>query len=188
MPFGVSVQGLAAGLGIEEPITSPTFALAQHYPLPRGGAGAGGLVHLDLYRLELPAAWLALKYPLFLERQNHPGRRLINELCRVSSTLGDDLTVNDPMRRKIDEIIQRLDASAQDNSLQVRLLTVDDVPVEQMIGMSGIEISPRSARAQIASALHVVVQIGRLSDGRRRLLSLSEIVGMEGEECTDQRG
>lgn len=63
-----------------------------------------------LLRLELPAAWLALKDPLFLERQNHPGRRLINELCRVSSTLGDDLTVNDPMRRKIDEIIQRLDA------------------------------------------------------------------------------
>jgi tRNA threonylcarbamoyladenosine biosynthesis protein TsaE len=46
------VQGLAAGLGITEPITSPTFALAQHYPLPR----TGGLVHLDLYRLEQPAA------------------------------------------------------------------------------------------------------------------------------------
>lgn len=58
--------------------------------------------------------------------------------------------------------------------------------IEQMIGMSGIEISPRSARAQIASALHVVVQIGRLSDGRRRLLSLSEIVGMEGEVVTMQ--
>lgn len=58
--------------------------------------------------------------------------------------------------------------------------------IEQMIGMSGIEISPRSARAQIASALHVVIQIGRLSDGRRRLLSLSEIVGMEGEVITMQ--
>ena len=58
--------------------------------------------------------------------------------------------------------------------------------IEQMIGMSGIEISPRSARAQIASALHIVVQIGRLSDGRRRLLSLSEIVGMEGEVVTMQ--
>lgn len=45
------VQGLASGLGIEEPVTSPTFALAQHY---EGGSGA--LVHLDLYRLELPAA------------------------------------------------------------------------------------------------------------------------------------
>jgi pilus assembly protein CpaF len=58
--------------------------------------------------------------------------------------------------------------------------------IEQMIGMSGIEISPRSARAQIASALHVVIQIGRLSDGRRRLISVSEIAGMEGEVITMQ--
>lgn len=58
--------------------------------------------------------------------------------------------------------------------------------IEQMIGMSGIDISPRSARAQIASALNVVIQIGRLSDGRRRLLSVSEIVGMEGETITMQ--
>ncbi|WP_375196216.1 CpaF family protein [Sphingobium sp.] len=58
--------------------------------------------------------------------------------------------------------------------------------VEQMIGMSGIDISPRSARAQIASALNVIVQVGRLADGRRRLLSLSEITGMEGEVITMQ--
>jgi pilus assembly protein CpaF len=58
--------------------------------------------------------------------------------------------------------------------------------VEQMIGMSGIEISPRSARAQIASAIHAVIQVARLSDGRRRLVSLSEITGMEGEVVTMQ--
>jgi pilus assembly protein CpaF len=58
--------------------------------------------------------------------------------------------------------------------------------VEQMIGMSGIEVSPRSARAQIASAIHVVVQVGRLSDGRRRILSLSEVTGMEGETISMQ--
>jgi len=58
--------------------------------------------------------------------------------------------------------------------------------VEQMIGMSGIEISPTSARAQIASAINVVVQIGRQADGRRRLLSLSEIIGMEGPTITMQ--
>ena len=45
------VQGLAAAAGIEEPITSPTFALSQHYP-----QGEPPLVHLDLYRLELAAA------------------------------------------------------------------------------------------------------------------------------------
>ena len=58
--------------------------------------------------------------------------------------------------------------------------------VEQMIGMSGIEISPRSARAQIASAIHTVIQVARLSDGRRRLVSLSEITGMEGDVVTMQ--
>jgi tRNA threonylcarbamoyladenosine biosynthesis protein TsaE len=49
------VQGIAAGLGIDEAITSPTFALAQHY----GGQAAGrstALVHLDLYRLEQASA------------------------------------------------------------------------------------------------------------------------------------
>ena len=58
--------------------------------------------------------------------------------------------------------------------------------VEQMIGMSGVDISPVSARAQIASAINVVVQIGRQADGRRRLLSLSELVGMEGQTITMQ--
>ena len=58
--------------------------------------------------------------------------------------------------------------------------------VEQMIGMSGIDIPARSARAQIASALNVVIQVGRLSDGRRKLLSLSELTGMEGEVVTMQ--
>jgi len=58
--------------------------------------------------------------------------------------------------------------------------------VEQMIGMSGIDISPRSARAQIASALHVVVQVARLSDGRRKVVSVSELTGMEGDVITMQ--
>lgn len=58
--------------------------------------------------------------------------------------------------------------------------------VEQMIGMSGIDVPARSARNQIASAIHVVVQVARLSDGRRRLVSLSEISGMEGEVITMQ--
>ena len=53
--------------------------------------------------------------------------------------------------------------------------------VEQMIGMSGIDISPKSARSQIASAIHVVLQLERLSDGRRRLTSIAEVTGMEGE-------
>ncbi|MFZ9396568.1 MAG: CpaF family protein, partial [Erythrobacter sp.] len=58
--------------------------------------------------------------------------------------------------------------------------------VEQMIGMSGIDMPARAARAQIASAINVVIQVSRLSDGRRKVTSLSEITGMEGETITMQ--
>lgn len=51
------VQGLAEELGIGEPITSPSFALAQHYGGQDAAGAATALVHLDLYRLEQgPAA------------------------------------------------------------------------------------------------------------------------------------
>ena len=52
--------------------------------------------------------------------------------------------------------------------------------------MSGIDIPAKSSRAQIASALNVVVQVARLSDGRRKLVSISEITGMEGDVVTMQ--
>ena len=53
--------------------------------------------------------------------------------------------------------------------------------LEQMIGMAGMDLPIKSMRAQIASAIHVVVQLERMSDGKRRLISLNEITGMEGD-------
>ena len=58
--------------------------------------------------------------------------------------------------------------------------------VEQMVGMSGLDMPARSTRSQISSAIHVVVQVARLADGRRRLVSLSELTGMEGDVITMQ--
>jgi pilus assembly protein CpaF len=58
--------------------------------------------------------------------------------------------------------------------------------IEQMIGMSGVEMSPASARAQIASAIDVVVQVARLADGRRKVVSLAEVTGMESSTITMQ--
>jgi len=53
--------------------------------------------------------------------------------------------------------------------------------IENMVAMSGLDIPQRAVRSQIASAIHVVIQLTRLADGRRRLVSLQEITGMEGE-------
>jgi len=58
--------------------------------------------------------------------------------------------------------------------------------IEQMVGMNKMEITMASIRSQVASAIHVVIQLQRLSDGKRRLISLSEITGMEGEIVTMQ--
>ena len=66
------VQGLALACGIGEPITSPTFALAQHYP-----QGRPPLVHLDLYRLEAPGS----ADELFLQEEEEA--RAMNALMAV---------------------------------------------------------------------------------------------------------
>src|SRR5260221_1291660 len=53
--------------------------------------------------------------------------------------------------------------------------------LEQMIGMAGMPMTVASIRNQIASAINLVIQVQRLPDGKRRLTSVSEITGMEGE-------
>ncbi|MGR8950379.1 MAG: CpaF family protein [Gammaproteobacteria bacterium] len=58
--------------------------------------------------------------------------------------------------------------------------------LEQMIGMVGFDLPAKAVRSQIASAIHVVVQVNRFEDGTRRLVSLQEITGMEGDVITMQ--
>jgi pilus assembly protein CpaF len=56
--------------------------------------------------------------------------------------------------------------------------------IENMVSMTGISFPIRTMRAQIASAIDVVIQVSRLEDGTRHLTSLQEVNGMEGEIIT----
>ncbi|MGH3993158.1 MAG: CpaF family protein, partial [Pseudonocardiaceae bacterium] len=58
--------------------------------------------------------------------------------------------------------------------------------LETMISMASLDLPEKAMRQQIASAIQVVIQVGRLSDGTRKVIQLSEIVGMEGEVITMQ--
>ena len=58
--------------------------------------------------------------------------------------------------------------------------------LETMVAMAGFQLPPRAVKEQVASAINVVVQIARHSDGTRRLISLSEIIGMEEDVITMQ--
>jgi pilus assembly protein CpaF len=72
--------------------------------------------------------------------------------------------------------------------------------LEQMVGMAGMPMSLASTRSQISSAITLVIQLQRLPDGKRRMTSVSEITGMEGDviqmqeiyrfvkEHTDEKG
>jgi pilus assembly protein CpaF len=55
-----------------------------------------------------------------------------------------------------------------------------------MISMASLELPEKAMRQQIASAINLVIQISRLSDGTRKLMQVSEIVGMEGDVITMQ--
>ncbi|MDD5706014.1 MAG: tRNA (adenosine(37)-N6)-threonylcarbamoyltransferase complex ATPase subunit type 1 TsaE [Kiritimatiellae bacterium] len=56
-------QGLAAALGIRQPVTSPTFTIALEYPLPHGGV----FVHMDLYRLRHADEWMSTGIDDYIE-------------------------------------------------------------------------------------------------------------------------
>ena len=58
--------------------------------------------------------------------------------------------------------------------------------LEHMLGMAGLQLDTRSVRQQIGSALSVVIQVSRLSDGQRKIVSLQEITGTEGDVISMQ--
>ena len=58
--------------------------------------------------------------------------------------------------------------------------------IENMILMSGLDLPMRAIREQMASAIHMIIQIARLSDGTRKITHVTEIVGVEGDVVTMQ--
>lgn len=58
--------------------------------------------------------------------------------------------------------------------------------LETMVSMTGLNLPDKATRHQITSAINVVIQLARLSDGSRKMMSLYEIVGMEGDMITMQ--
>jgi pilus assembly protein CpaF len=58
--------------------------------------------------------------------------------------------------------------------------------LENMVGMTGINLPSRAVRTQIAAAVHLIAQVNRMRDGIRRVTNILEVVGMEGDVITTQ--
>jgi pilus assembly protein CpaF len=179
--------------------------LAELNILISGGTGSGKTTLLNALSTAIPdadriitiedAAELRLHQRHVLRLEARPkniegeGEISIRELVRNSLRMRPDrIIVGEVRAGEAFDMLQAMNTGHDGSMTTVHANTPRDAlsRVEQMIGMSGIDVPPRSARAQIASAIHVVVQIARLSDGRRKLVSLSEISGMEGDIITMQ--
>jgi pilus assembly protein CpaF len=58
--------------------------------------------------------------------------------------------------------------------------------LEVMVGMANANMAPRAIRQQVASAIDLMIQVARFSDGTRRLTHITELVGLEGDQVTMQ--
>jgi pilus assembly protein CpaF len=141
------------------------------------------------------AAELQLRQPHVVRLETRPpnieGRGEITqrELLRNALRMRPDRIILGEVRgAEALDMLQAMNTGHEGSMTTVHANTPRDAlaRLENMLAMAGFNAPTRVARAQIASAIGVVVQTNRLSDGRRRLTSIAEVTGMEGEMVTMQ--
>ncbi len=112
-------------------------------------------------------------------------RELVKNALRMRP---DRIIVGEVRAGEAFDMLQAMNTGHDGSMTTVHANSVRDAlsRVEQMIGMAGLEIAPRSVRQQIASAINIVIQTERMDDGRRRVVSIAELVGMEEDVITLQ--
>jgi len=170
-----------------------------------GGTGAGKTTLLNVMSAFVPAnerivtiedaAELQLKQEHVVRLETRPanleGKGQINQRDLVINSLRmrpDRIIVGEVRGPEALDMLQAMNTGHDGSLTTVHANTARDAlsRVETMVAMTGFDIPPQAVRQQVASALNVVIQVSRLSDGRRRLVSLQEITGMEGDIITMQ--
>jgi len=95
----------------------------------------------------------------------------------------DRIIVGEVRGTEVLDMLQAMNTGHEGSMTTIHANTPRDAltRLEHMTAMSGYDIPVRALRGQIGSALHVIVQLQRFSDGRRRVVSLQEVTGTEGE-------
>ncbi|HEX8130860.1 MAG TPA: CpaF family protein [Pyrinomonadaceae bacterium] len=170
-----------------------------------GGTGAGKTTLLNALSAYIPeeqrivtiedSAELQLQQPHVVRLETRPpnieGRGEVTQRDLVKNALRmrpDRIVIGEVRGGEAIDMLQAMNTGHDGSLTTVHANTPRDAlaRLETMIQMTGMKLSERAMRQQIASALNLVIQAARLSDGTRRVVSISEITGMEGDTITMQ--
>jgi len=170
-----------------------------------GGTGAGKTTLLNVLSGYIPnserivtiedAAELQMKQEHVVRLETRPpnieGKGAVRQRQLVINSLRmrpDRLVVGEVRGEEAFDMLQAMNTGHEGSLTTVHANSQRDAlaRVESMFSMANLNIPERAVRMQIASAIHAVVQIARLSDGTRKVISISEIAGVEGEVISMQ--
>ena len=170
-----------------------------------GGTGAGKTTLLNALSAFIPtderivtiedSAELQLQQPHVVRLETRPpnieGRGEITQRDLVRNALRmrpDRIVVGEVRSGEAIDMLQAMNTGHDGSLTTIHANSPRDSlsRLETMIQMTGMRLSDRAMRQQIASAVNLVIQVARLTDGTRRCTSISEITGMEGEMITMQ--
>lgn len=170
-----------------------------------GGTGSGKTTLLNIMSSYIPsservvtiedAAELQLQQPHVVRLETRPpnveGKGEIPQRALVRNSLRmrpDRIIIGEVRGAEALDMLQAMNTGHEGSMATVHANTPRDAlsRIENMVSMGELNMPPKAIRQQISSAIWVVVQVSRLPDGKRKLLSLQEITGMEGDIITMQ--
>jgi pilus assembly protein CpaF len=165
-----------------------------------GGTGTGKTTMLNALSAFIPederlitiedAAELQLQQPHVARMETRPAnieghgelkqRDLVKNALRMRP---DRVILGECRGEEAFDMLQAMNTGHEGSMATIHANTPRDAisRLEQMLGMTGMPMTVQSIRSQIASAIDIIVQLTRLSDGKRKVTSVAEVTGMEGD-------
>jgi pilus assembly protein CpaF len=203
----ITARDMVANRSITEPMLEMLSAMVKGRLniLISGGTGTGKTTLLNVLSGYIPnserivtiedAAELQLKQEHVVRLETRPpnieGKGAVRQRELVINSLRmrpDRIVVGEVRGEEAFDMLQAMNTGHEGSLTTVHANSQRDAlaRIENMFSMANLNIPERAVRNQIASAIHAVVQIARLTDGTRKVISVSEITGVEGESIMMQ--
>jgi len=198
----LTVQNLLDYKSVTPPMIKvmESLGLAKINILISGGTGSGKTTLLNLISGFIPgnerivtiedAAELQLRQPHVVRLETRPpnieGKGEVTQRALVRNSLRmrpDRIILGEVRGPEALDMLQAMNTGHEGSLATIHANTARDAlaRLENMVGMAGVSLTARAIRQQICSAITVILQATRLTDGTRKVVSMQEITGMEGD-------